>query len=364
MNMNQLDVKRGEEFSYSILYEYDFSKLAKACRQLNHPLNKVCIVTDTAVAPLYLEQVERELKQAFSYVTSFILPEGEANKNLQQVERLYTHLIEEHFDRKDMLVALGGGVIGDMTGFAAATYLRGIDFIQIPTTLLAQVDSSIGGKTGVDFSCYKNMVGAFHQPLLVYTNISTVDTLSDALYACGMGEILKHGLIRDFSYYAWLTFHKKQILERDPETVKEMIVRSNLIKKLVVENDPTEKGERALLNFGHTIGHAVEKLMDFRLLHGQCVSIGMVSALYLSFKKGYITAEQFREIQKDFRFFGLPTRVGSLKAEDILAATKSDKKMNNGQIQFILLKRIGEAYIDRTITDEELLDGIVVIEEV
>lgn len=362
--MDKLEVKRGSEFTYSIIYEYDFSKLAEACSQLDRALNKVCIVTDDTIAPLYLAQVEEELKKAFSHVTSFVIPAGEANKNLQQVERIYTHLIEEHFDRKDMLVALGGGVIGDMTGFAAATYLRGIDFIQIPTTLLAQVDSSIGGKTGVDFSCYKNMVGAFHQPVLVYTNISTVNTLSDELYACGMAEILKHGLIKNFSYYAWLTFKKKQIQARDPKTVKEMIFKSNLIKKLVVENDPTEKGERAQLNFGHTIGHAIEKLMDFKLLHGQCVSIGMVAALYMSFQKGYITAEQFREIQKDFRYFGLPIRVGGLSAEEILATTKSDKKMDNGQIKFILLKQIGEAYIDKTITDEELLDGITVVEEV
>lgn len=362
--MERLDVKRDDEFTYPIIYQFDFSKLAESCKELHCALNKVCIITDDTVAPLYLDQVVHELKKVYSYVVSYIIPAGESNKTLSQVEKIYDFLIHEHFDRKDMLVALGGGVIGDMTGFTAATYLRGIHYIQIPTTLLAQVDSSIGGKTGVDFSCYKNMIGAFHQPLLVYSNISTVSTLSDELYACGMSEILKHGLIKNFSYYAWLTFNKKQIMDRDLETVKTMIYKSNLIKKIVVENDPTEKGERAILNFGHTIGHAIEKLKDFQLMHGQCVSIGMVAALYMSFKKGYISAEQFREIQKDFRYFGLPIRFSDLDVDDILQTTKSDKKMNNGQIQFILLKKIGEAYIDKTITDDELLDGITVIEEV
>lgn len=362
--MEQLTVQREKEFSYSILYRDTFDDLANVCRELKKPLRKVCVITDTHVAPLYLNEVIRALEGAFDMVSSFVLPAGEEHKTLDRIQEIYAHLINERFDRKDMLLALGGGVVGDMTGFAAATYLRGISFIQVPTTLLAQVDSSIGGKTGVDFDRYKNMVGAFHQPLLVYMNISTLCTLDEEQFSCGMGEILKHGLIKDYSYYAWLLFHKKEIIKRELETLREMIYRSNVIKKIVVEDDPTEQGDRALLNLGHTVGHAVERLKDFSLLHGQCVSLGIVVSAYISFQRGYITVEEFARIQNDMRYFGLPIRVGGLQAEDILKVTKSDKKMENGQIKFILLHKLGEAAVDNSVTDEELLDGITVIEEV
>ena len=182
------------------------------------------------------------------------------------MKKLYEHLILEHFDRKDILAALGGGVVGDLCGFAAATYLRGIGFVQIPTTLLSQVDSSIGGKTGVDFDAYKNMVGAFHMPLFVYTNLRTLLTLPGEQFSSGMGEVIKHGLIKDKEYYQWLVDNREGILKRDLDLCQAMVYGSNRIKKEVVETDPTEQGDRALLNFGHTLGHAVEKLKDFTML--------------------------------------------------------------------------------------------------
>lgn len=189
---------------------------------------------------------------------SIIFEAGESQKNLDTVKMIYEKLILAKFDRKDLLVALGGGVTGDITGFTAATYLRGIDFVQIPTSLLAQVDSSIGGKTGVDFDSYKNMVGAFHMPKLVYINVSTLTTLSDEQFISGMGEIIKHGLIKDSAYFDWLIENHDRILARDKDVLMEMIRVSCNIKRVVVENDPTEKGDRALLNFGHTLGHAIE----------------------------------------------------------------------------------------------------------
>lgn len=354
----RLLVRKQEDFHYPIVFQQNFEKLAQEILDLKKDSARICIVTDSHVAPLYLEQVKEALLKTGMTVSSYVLPAGEANKNLEQIQGIYEHLIQNHFDRKDMLAALGGGVTGDMTGFAAATYLRGIDFIQIPTTLLSQVDSSIGGKTGVDFKQYKNMVGAFHQPLLVYMNVSTLKTLPEEEFSSGMGEVLKHGLIRDKEYSQWITRHRREILAREEEACKEMIYRSCVIKKNVVEQDPTEKGERALLNMGHTIGHAVEKLKDFSLLHGQCVAIGCAASAYLSWKKGWISKEEYGEIKEQLQAFALPVKVQGLGKEEVLKTTKSDKKMAGGQIRFILLRAWGDAVIDTTLTDEELLEGI------
>ncbi|MDO4269202.1 MAG: 3-dehydroquinate synthase, partial [Eubacteriales bacterium] len=261
----------------------------------------------------------------------------------------------------DMLVALGGGVVGDLCGFAAATYLRGVRFIQIPTTLLSQVDSSIGGKTGVDFDAYKNMVGAFHMPALVYTAISTLHTLPDEQFASGMGEIVKHGLIKDREYYEWLIRHGDEIRRREPDICEEMILTSNRIKRDVVEQDPREQGERALLNFGHTLGHAIEKLMDFKLLHGQCVALGCVAAARISADRGLITDGEAADIRTAMKTFGLPVSTAELKLSipEIIETTKHDKKMDSGVIKFILLSQIGSAYVDRTVTAEEMEAGLL-----
>ncbi len=251
---------------------------------------------------------------------------------------------------------LCGGVVGDLCGFTAATYLRGIRFIQVPTTLLSQVDSSIGGKTGVDFDAYKNMVGAFHMPQLVYTAATSLLTLTEEQFACGMGEVIKHGLIMDADYYEWLQAHRKEILARDLSVCEQMILVSCRVKRDVVEQDPTEQGIRGILNFGHTLGHAIEKLMHFQLLHGQCVALGCVAAAGLSAKRGEITMEEALHIREVFADFGLPTAIADfgLSREEIIAATKNDKKMDSGRIKFILLHRVGEAFIDRTVTDEEM----------
>ena len=297
-------------------------------------------------------------KAPASRLTSFTIPAGEAHKNLDEIRKLYVHLIEHEFDRKDVLVALGGGVTGDMTGFAAATYLRGIRFVQIPTTLLSQVDSSIGGKTGVDFDSYKNMVGAFHQPSMVWLNVSTLRTLDEVQFASGMGEVLKHGLIRDASYYEWCLDHMGEIEERQPDLLKEMVVRSILIKRAIVQKDPLEKGERALLNFGHTAGHAIEKLKDFQLSHGECVNLGIVAASYISWKRKLIPEEIFYEIRDMSVAFGLPISYDSLEPSDILEAMKKDKKRIGETTRMIRLKRLGSAYIDETVSNEEILDAL------
>lgn len=356
---NSLFVEAGANGGYSIYFENSFEHLAEVLEQdCMISGRKVCIVTDSNVEKLYLQPVKEALQDKCIALSVFVLEAGEDHKNLNTVRDLYEHLIKEHVERKDLLLALGGGVTGDLTGFAAATYLRGIDFVQVPTTLLAQVDSSIGGKTGVDFDSYKNMVGAFHQPSLVYMNFETLLTLSEEQFACGMGEVLKHGLIKNAAYYEWIIEHMSEINERDAKVLKEMVLESCKIKKAVVEKDPTEKGERALLNFGHTIGHAIEKVKAPTLLHGQCVALGCVAAAYIAYKRDLLSTEEFYEIRDMNVGFDLMFSVDGIDSEEILNYTKSDKKMDGGKVKFILLKKIGKAFIDTTVTDEEILAAI------
>ena len=285
-------------------------------------------------------------------------PAGEQSKTLATVQQLYETLIQAGFDRKDYLLALGGGVVGDLAGCAAATYLRGIRFVQIPTSLLAQIDSSVGGKTGVDFDQYKNMVGAFHQPSLVYINVPVLKTLPDDQLASGVGELLKYGLSFDADFYEWCIEHMEEIDERDPETMTCLIAKCCALKKYIVEKDPTEKGDRALLNFGHTIGHAIEKLKDFTLSHGACVALGTVAAAYISWQRGYLDEDEFYEIRDMNVGFGLPISFDGISVDDIIEATRSDKKMDAGQIRFILLKKLGKAQIVTDVTETEMREAI------
>lgn len=357
---DRMTVHRDERPIYDIVMEENYERLGEEVASLSVSGRRLCVVTDSTVAELYSETVIRQLTPVCKEVHLFVFPAGEANKNLDTVRNLYEFLIQNHYDRNDMLAALGGGVVGDLCGFTAATYLRGIRFIQVPTTLLSQVDSSIGGKTGVDFDAYKNMVGAFHMPQLVYTAASSLLTLTEEQFACGMGEIIKHGLIMDADYYEWLQLHREEILARDLSICEQMILISCRIKRDVVEQDPTEQGIRGILNFGHTLGHAIEKLMNFELLHGQCVALGSVAAAYISAKRGHISMEQAEQIRSVFASFGLPVSIGTfgLSNEAIIRATRNDKKMDSGTIKFILLNRIGEAFIDRTVTDAEMEESL------
>lgn len=355
---NRLTVHQNGTAIYDILLTDSFDSLAGELGALGVKDRRLCIVTDSTVAGLYLDTVQQILATCCREVTSFVFPAGEENKNLDTVRKLYTHLIANHFDRKDMLVALGGGVVGDLCGYGAATYLRGIAFIQIPTTLLSQVDSSIGGKTGVDFDSYKNMVGAFHMPRLVYTNVQTLQTLSDEQFSSGMGEIIKHGLIRDRAYYEWLKENRSRIQARDPAACLPMIRRSDEIKRQVVEADPTEQGERALLNYGHTLGHAIEKQMDFKLLHGHCVGLGMIAAAAISEARGVLSPAETDGLRTLLSEYHMPVRVPGIDVDEVLADTKNDKKMEGDRIKFILLRQIGDAYIDRTVTLDEMRGGL------
>lgn len=354
----RVDVKKNNEHCYDIVINQGFDSITEEFDKLGIKGIKLCIVTDSNVGPIYAEQLKEVLERTGNRVYIFTIPAGETNKNLDVVQTVYTYLIEEHFERRDMIVALGGGVVGDLAGFTAATYLRGIDFIQVPTSLLAQVDSSIGGKTGVDFAKYKNMVGAFHMPRLVYINIDTLSTLSVRLFNSGFGEIIKHGLIKNREYFDYLDTNYEHIKTLEPEYIMETVYGSCLIKADVVNNDPTEKGERALLNFGHTLGHAVEKLMNFSLYHGECVTLGMICASYISKERGYISEDDYAAIRKMLRKYGFPTKVEGLDIFSILEVSKSDKKMENGVVKFILLKQLGDAIIDKTVTYDEMTQSL------
>lgn len=343
---------------YDIVYEQDFKSLAKELEPFMISEKKLCIITDTRVKGFYADEICEVLKDCCRDIVVYDFPSGEENKNLDTVRNIYAFLIQNKFGRKDMLLALGGGVVGDTTGFVAATYLRGIDFVQIPTTLLAQVDSSIGGKTGVDFDQYKNMVGAFYMPRLVYMNVSTLKTLDDRQYYSGMGEVLKHGLIKNAKFYEWIIDQMYEIHERNLDTIEDMVYKSCTCKKLVVEKDPTEKGERAILNFGHTIGHAIEKAKNFELTHGECVALGCIAAAYISWKRDLLSMDEYYEIRDMFVPFNLPISIEGIDPEEIYALTTSDKKMEGNQLKFILLKKVGKAMIDTTVTKEEIIAGI------
>lgn len=353
-DMSRLTVKTGAKSSYDIVYKSSFEALAAEFSALFPDKVNVCVITDSNVDPLYGEEVVSKLESVSKAVFKYVVPAGEENKNLDEIRKIYKYLIENKFDRKSVLVALGGGVIGDMTGFAAATFLRGIEFVQIPTTLLAQADSSIGGKTGVDLDGYKNMVGAFKMPALVYTNLSTLASLPGRQFASGFAEVMKSALLKDEKFYVWLIDNNYEIRDKNVDFLSEMVYRCDDIKRMIVEKDPFEKGDRALLNLGHTLGHAIEKFYDFKFLHGECVSLGCVAAAFISWKKEFLSKEEFYEIRDMFVLFGLPISMDLADTAKIIELTKNDKKMDKGTIRFILLKKIGKAFINEDVSDEEM----------
>lgn len=354
----RLTIHRDNNPIYDIVIKNSFEDMKDEFVRLNLQGRKICIVSDSVVAPLYLDTVKNSLAEVSDCITEYVFEAGEKNKNLNIVKSLYEFLILNKFERRDILVALGGGVVGDLTGFTAATYLRGIDFIQVPTTLLAQVDSSIGGKTGVDFDSYKNMVGAFYMPRLVYINISTLNTLDERIFNSGFGEIIKHAYIKDSEYLDYIKNNTVNIMSRQPGCLEEIIYKSCVIKGNVVEKDPTEKGDRMLLNFGHTLGHAIEKLSSFTLYHGECVVLGMICALYISKKRGSITDAEYESALRLFKDFNYPMTVSGIKVNEVVDVSKNDKKMSAGKIRFVLLNAVGDAYIDYDVSEGEMLESL------
>ena len=302
------------------------------------------IVSNTTVAPLYLDALQAPLEAAGISVLAVVLPDGEQYKNTETLGTIYDALLAHRAERKTTLIALGGGVIGDMTGYAAATYQRGVPFIQVPTTLLSQVDSSVGGKTGINHPRGKNMIGAFYQPQLVLADTTTLNTLPERELSAGLAEVIKYGLIRDLPFFEWLEANMPKLMQRDPEALAYAIHRSCRNKAEVVALDEHEQGERALLNLGHTFGHAIENAMGYGVwLHGEAVATGTMMAAKLSQRMGWLREADVARIERLFHAAKLPTAAPDLGEATYLDLMGLDKKVADGKIRLILLKAIGSA---------------------
>jgi 3-dehydroquinate synthase len=305
---------------------------------------QVAVVSNTTVAPLYLEKLAAPLRAQGVAVLPVVLPDGEQYKNAETLNMIYDALLASRCERSTTLIALGGGVVGDMTGYAAATYLRGVPFIQIPTTLLSQVDSSVGGKTGINHPLGKNMIGAFYQPQLVLADTDALNTLPDRELSAGLAEVIKYGLIRDARFLEWLEANMAVLAARDPSALSYAIHRSCTCKAGIVAADERESGERALLNLGHTFGHAIENGMGYGVwLHGEAVAAGTMMAADLSRRMGWLSLADVERIERLFKAAGLPTTPPDLGAARYLDLMGLDKKVADGVIRLILLRAIGAA---------------------
>lgn len=323
------------------------------------PQKKAAVITNTTVAPLYLDRLRNALDTLGIESIPVILPDGEQFKNWETLNLIYDALLKNRCERNTTIIALGGGVIGDISGFAAATYLRGVPFIQVPTTLLAQVDSSVGGKTAINHPLGKNMIGAFYQPRLVLADIDTLNTLPDRELTAGIAEIIKYGLIRDLPFFEWIEDNIDGLLARDPHALAYAISRSCENKALVVARDEKESGERALLNLGHTFGHAIENAMGYgNWLHGEAVAAGTVIAAHLSRALGMLDESEVRRIIALFVRAGLPTVPPDLGIARYLQLMELDKKVEGGKMRFVILDKIGRASVRSGIAPEILADAL------
>ena len=320
----------------------------------------VAVVTNTTVAPLYLEQLTLSLQAAGVSVLPIILPDGEAYKNTQTLNTIYDALLQNRCERSTTLIALGGGVIGDLTGYAAATFLRGVPFIQIPTTLLSQVDSSVGGKTGINHPLGKNMIGAFYQPQVVLADIDTLKTLPPREFSAGMAEVIKYGLMRDADFFDWLEGNVEALMALDEQALSYAIYRSCQNKADLVALDEHEQGDRALLNLGHTFGHAIENAMGYGVwLHGEAVAAGTILAADLSQRLGWLTASDSKRVSDILKAAKLPVTAPNLGVERYLDLMGHDKKVEDGKIRLVLQQGIGKAVISSDYAADKLKETLL-----
>jgi 3-dehydroquinate synthase len=341
--MNQITVGLGDR-SYPIwIGERILANIGSALNAVDFP-NKVAVITNPTVGDLYCEQTVDALVVSGRQVNVIQLPDGEQYKTIETLGNIYDVLIERGFDRYCGLIALGGGVIGDMVGFAAATFLRGIPFVQIPTTLLAQVDSSVGGKTGVNHPQGKNLIGAFYQPRHVHIDVTALETLPKREYVSGLAEVIKYGIIHDPEFFVWLEDHREVLADRSTEALTYAVMMSCQIKANVVENDEKEQGSRVLLNLGHTFGHAVETLAGYGVIkHGEAVAIGMVMAARISARLNLCSAEDVARIVDLLTCFDLPVTPPDFAVTDYLTVMQRDKKVKDGVLRVVLNHGIGSA---------------------
>ncbi len=320
---------------------------------------RAAVVSNTAVAPLYLDKLRSVMARLCVTLTEVILPDGEQYKNWETLNSIFDALLEARCERSTPIIALGGGVVGDMTGFAAACYQRGMPFIQVPTTLLAQVDSSVGGKTAINHPLGKNMIGAFHQPRLVLADTGVLRTLPDREFRAGLAEVIKYGLIRDFPFLEWLETHAEDLLAREAAALQYVIRRSCANKAEVVVVDEREQGERALLNLGHTFGHAIETGSGYGLwLHGEAVAVGTLMAAELSSRIGILSTQDVVRVESLFKRVGLPLVGPRLGAQRYLDLMRHDKKVVGGRLRLVLLDALGRAVVADSAPDELVMQAI------
>jgi len=341
--------------SYQIVIGHDcLVTLAAELDRIAFP-RKLAVVTNSTVGPLYLDKVVDLLSGAGYSVASVTIPDGEEFKTLSVMESVITELIEAGCDRSSGLIALGGGVVGDLAGYAAASYLRGIPFVQIPTTLLAQVDSSVGGKTGVNHKLGKNLIGAFYQPRLVLIDVAVLMTLDDRDLRAGLAEVVKYGVIHDETFLDWLASSVTELLHRDAAVLIRAIKKSCQIKANIVENDEKESSLRAILNYGHTFGHAIEQLAGYgRFRHGEAVSVGMLVAAEIARQKGFCSQDDVQRLRSLLLSFQLPVEIPEFPLQDYLAAMGRDKKVQQGRLRMVLNRGLGQCMIEE-IDDPEAL---------
>ncbi len=354
--MQTLFVELGDRrYPIFIGHQLDGSKLLDQYIQSQ----QVMIVTNTTVAELYLAHYLKQFQMMGKTVATCVLPDGEKYKDFQHLHLIFDALLEAGFNRDCTVVALGGGVIGDMAGYAAASFQRGVKFVQIPTTLLSQVDSSVGGKTGINHPLGKNMIGAFKQPEAVIADMAVLDTLPDRELSAGLAEVIKYALLGDAEFLTWLEQNMSKLLDRDREVLAAAVYRCCAHKARIVANDETEKGERALLNLGHTYGHAIESYMGYGTwLHGEAVSAGMVMAASLSEKLGWITAEDVLRVKAVLSQAKLPVASPDIPVDEFLGYMAHDKKVLNGQLRLVLLKQLGQAVITKDFAQDQLIQSI------
>ena len=348
----QLDVRLADGRVYPILFGSGI--LGNRGLLAPHTGKQVLVVTNAPVAKLYLDALRRSL--AATQVDVFAVGDGERFKTLATYERIMDTLVTKRHSRATTVVALGGGVVGDIAGFVAATYQRGVDLVQIPTTLLAQVDSSVGGKTAVNHPAGKNLIGAFHQPRAVIADVATLDTLPKRELAAGLAEVVKYGVIADAAFFAWLEEHMGKLTGRDPDALRQAVRRCCEIKAEVVADDEREQGRRAILNFGHTFGHAIETLTGYqRHLHGEAVAIGMAMAMELSARLGLATDAEGERVRTLLTRAGLPLTAAEVSPDAMLEAMTLDKKAKDGRIRFVVCDGIGQVSITADAPREAIL---------
>lgn len=359
--MRKVRVGLGDK-SYDIVISTDSQELGTSLEQFaaNRGYSrKVLLIDDSNTGHLYGERVLEILKRAGLDPVEYTIPAGESSKSFQLAESIYTSAIEHGLDRKSAVFALGGGVVGDLAGFIAATYMRGIGFVQIPTSLLAQVDSSVGGKVAVNHSLGKNLIGAFYQPQAVFMDVNMLDSLPKREISTGLGEIVKYGIIYDSDFFEFLENHKKDAMELERETAVHMIARSCEIKAAVVSEDEKESGLRAILNFGHTLAHSIEKNTGYTVYnHGEAVGIGMVGAAYISLKLGRISEAEYNKAVKLIEEMGLPLKAKGCEAEALYQAIFHDKKTINGHVNWVLMDEIGKVSVTSQVPENVVREAI------